>query len=334
MFVPDDLMMVQMRRLVLAVLASLLVTAPPTAQTPSAPSGELDAFMRDVLAKRDDNWKKLQQYIFDEQERANLRGPGELLLWGEKREYVWYPRDGFFVRSPVRFNGVSIGEREREKYEQVFLRRARDRDKRARDNDPDTAAPGPASAPADLQGFLQQTREPEFVSTAYFLQFKFDSGRYALVGPETIENRKVLKIEYYPTKLFSLEPKTRAEARGNQATGRTSSEKAYGDEVQRVMNKVSLVTMWVEPNHKQIVKYTFDNIGLDFLPAAWLIRVTDMKAHMLMTEAFPDVWLPRHVDAAAALLLAPGPLSLTYAIEYSGYREAVTSTRYRGVSKP
>ena len=27
-------------------------------------------------------------------------------IWGERREYTWYIRDGFFVRSPIKFNGV------------------------------------------------------------------------------------------------------------------------------------------------------------------------------------------------------------------------------------
>jgi len=282
------------------------------------------------LARRDDNWKKIQQYIFDEQERAEFRGPGEALLWGEKREYVWYPREGFFVRSPVRFNGVTIGERDREKYEQDFLTRAREREKRAKAKDPGVSPDPPA--PADVQSIIQQTREPPFVSSAYFLEFKFEGGRYALVGREAIDNRQVLRIEYYPTKLFSDEPERRTEAQANQATDRKSKEDAYGDEIQRLMNKVSLVTLWIEPNEKQIVKYTFDNIGLDFLPAAWLVRVTGLTANMLMTEAFPGVWLPKRVDVNGAVLLAPGPFSITHDIQYSGYREAVTSTKIRGVS--
>ena len=115
------------------VVGLLLIASPSSAQQPRAPTSELDTFMQQVLARRDDNWKKVQQYIFDEQERAEFRGPGEMLLWGEKREYLWYPRDGFFVRSPVRFNGVTIGERDREKYEQDFLRRARKREERAKE---------------------------------------------------------------------------------------------------------------------------------------------------------------------------------------------------------
>ena len=33
-----------------------------------------------------------------------------------------------------------------------------------------------------------------------------------------------------------------------------------------------------------------------------------------------------------AILLAPGPFSINYDIQYSGYREAATSTKYGGVS--
>jgi hypothetical protein len=321
-----------MRRFVsmLAVFAVTALAVPASAQTTAARPNELDTFMAQVLARRDDNWKKLQQYILDEQEHAELRGPGATLLWGDKREYVWYLRDGNFVRSPVRANGVAINETDREKYELDFLNRAREREKNGEKRSKDD---GPASAPpADVQSLIQQTRAPQFVSSAYFLQFKFEEGKYALVGREKIDGRDVLRIEYYPTKLFSEEPETRAEARTNQATGRKSKEDAYGDEVQRLMNKVSLVTLWVEPTQKQIVKYTFDNIGLDFLPAAWLVRVTDLKANMVMSEAFPGVWLPKRIDMSAGVLMAPGPLSMTYEIQYSGYREAATSAKYRGTT--
>jgi hypothetical protein len=119
--------------------------------------------MAQVLARRDENWKKVQQYILDERERVELRGPGEVLLWGARREYMWYPRDGFFVRSPIRFNGVEISEAEREKYEQNFLTRTKNRDERATERGKETEGTADV-APSDLQGFLQQTREPQFVS--------------------------------------------------------------------------------------------------------------------------------------------------------------------------
>jgi len=314
-------------RAVLSVIAAVCLTlVPATAQTPTA---ELDAFMAQVLTRRDENWKKVQQYILDEQERVEFRGPGETLLWGAKREYMWYPRDGFFVRSPVRFNGVAISESDREKYEQNFLRRTKNRDERVKQSGKETEDTTDAG-PADIQSLIQQTREPQFVSSAYFLKFKFESGRYALVGRETIDKQAVLRIEYYPARLFSDDPETRTAARAKQVTGPKSDGDAYGQEVQRLMNKVSRVTIWVEPNQKQIVKYTFENISLDFLPASWLVRVTDLRANMTMTEAFAGVWLPRRIAAVGALVLAPGPFSVTYDIQYSGYREATTGGKYLG----
>ena len=118
----------------------------------------------------------------------------------------------------------------------------------------------------------------------------------------------VLRIEYYPTRLFSDDPETRAEARANQVAGPKSRGDAYGEEMQRLMNKVSRVTLWVEPDQKQIVKYTFENVSLDFLPASWLVRVTELRANMLMTEAFPGVWLPRRIDVLGSFVLARRPL--------------------------
>ena len=91
-------------RLVVAVCVLIAVVAPARTPVSAAPS-DLDAFMRQVLAKRDDNWKKLQQYILDEREKIELRGPGHLPIWGDLREYTWYVRDGYFVRSPLKFNG-------------------------------------------------------------------------------------------------------------------------------------------------------------------------------------------------------------------------------------
>src|SRR5712671_5732706 len=105
-----------MRARLLLVLLALATAAPSvSAQQPAPPKGELDSFMEQVLARRDDNWKKLQQYILDEQERSELRGPGEALVWGTKRQYIWYVRDGYFVRSPVSANGVEIGQSDRQK---------------------------------------------------------------------------------------------------------------------------------------------------------------------------------------------------------------------------
>jgi len=308
-----------MRTLVVACLAVLALAPGPT---------DLDSFMQQVLARRDDNWKKLQQYVLDEQEQARLSGPGDALVWGEKREYTWYVRDGYFVRSPVRINGITVSEADREKYESDFLNRARDRDNRAASRGIESNDPV-AAAPADVQSLIRQTREPQFISSAYFLRFKFEPGHYAIVGREEIDNRDVLKIEYYPSRLFTDEPNTRTERRVRQTASKPSDD-AYSEEMQRLMNKVSLVTLWVEPNQHQIVKYTFDNAGLDFLPLGWLARVSELKANMSMSEAFPGVWLPKRIDSSGSIVMAPGRFDIVYSLEYSGYREAQVSTKIRG----
>jgi hypothetical protein len=310
------------------VCAGLSVAAAPA-------ENDLDALMRQVVARRDDNWKKLQQYVFDEREQFELRGPNRVTLWGERRDYTWFIRDGFFVRSPVKVNGVTISEAERQKFEASYLKQQQRRETRgerghvAVGNDgvsiqvPDTSEPTP-SADADLAqdvgGIIKQTRQPQFISTAYFLRFKFEEGKYALVGRETIDGREVLRVEYYPARMFSGSDRRR--------TGReqTSEDQARDKEFQRLMNKVALVTLWVEPKARQIVKYTFDNVGFDFLPAQWLVHVSDLKATMSVGQPFPEIWLPTALQIDLAMTAAFGQFDLRYGLDYHDYRvPSVTS---------
>ena len=78
-----------------------------------------------------------------------------------------------------------------------------------------------------FDGLIKQTREPEFISSAYFLRFKFEEGKYALVGRETLDGLDVLRIEYYPARLFarhepapSDEPARRRRTRTRQRRSR------------------------------------------------------------------------------------------------------------------
>ena len=41
--------------------------------------------------------------------------------------------------------------------------------------------------------------------------------------------------------------------------------------------KTSRVTLWVLPEEHQIVRITFDNVGLQFLPLRWLVQVDDIS---------------------------------------------------------
>jgi hypothetical protein len=301
----------------LILVAALLVLAPagPAAQT------DLDAFMRQVVARRDDNWKKLQQYILDERETIELRGPTRLPIWGEKRDYTWFVRDGFFVRSPVKFNGVAIPEAERRKFEADYLARQKRRDGRASAQS-DAPSDGAPADVADVGGLIQQTRQPQFVSSAYFLRFKFEEGKYALVGRETLDGRDVLRVEYYPERMI-----TGTDRRRNRDRRQSDKDRAYDAEIQRLMNKVALVTLWIEPKAHQIVKYTFDNVGFDFLPAQWLVHVNDAKATMTMAQPFPDVWLPDGVEMTIAMTLAIGQFDLHYALAYHDYRQPDVTTK-------
>ncbi len=287
--------------------------------TTYATQTDLDAFMRDVLATRDENWKKLQQYVLDERESIELRGPGRTPMWGERRDYTWFIRDGFFVRSPLRVNGVAIGEADRRRYEADFLAREQRRERRRAGGAAEPAAP--AGDAEDVDALLRQTRRPQFISSAYFLRFRFDEGQYALVGRETLDGREVLKIEYYPTNLFRGTDRRR--------TGREPSpeDKAYDAEFRRLMNKTALVTLWVEPGAHQIVKYTFDNVDFDFLPAQWLLHIDGLHGTMTMGQPFPGVWLPDTVDFQAALTLAVGQFDLSYTLQYHDYRRADVSTK-------
>lgn len=292
---------------------------------------DLDAFMKQVIERRDDNWKKLQQYVLDERESIELRGPGGVPLWGERRDYTWFIQDGYFVRSPLKVNGVGIGESDRRKYEAAFLKRAQARDKRAEER-------GDIQPPKDVDALIRQTREPQFISSAYFLRFKFDQGRYALVGRERLEDREVLRIEYYPQKLFAedKEERERRERRETQRGGKRKErclggcgkeDESYNQQLQRLMNKASRVTLWVEPDSHQILKYTFDDLGWDFLPGQWLVRIESVRASMTMGQPFPDVWLPRGLDMDLRMTLAPGDVEVHYALDYHDYRRAEVTTR-------
>jgi len=316
-----------------AGLLVLMTAGAPAHPAVAAAQNDLDAFMQRVVARRDDNWKKLQQYVLDERQEFDLRGPGNVRMWGEQRDYTWFIRDGFFIQSTVRFNGVTIGEDERRKAEDEYLRRAQRRDQRARGVGPDVApagTPAPESAGNDdnalnADALIRQTRQPEFISSAYFLRFKFDEGTYALVGREQFEGRDVLRVEYYPTKLFSNDrPGGRRGRRGPEPGSKEANQQS---EMRRLMNKVALITLWIEPASHQIVKYTFDNVDFGFLPGQWLVKVNTAKASMTMGQPFPDIWLPRGIDVNAAATLANGEFTFRATINYLDYREATVTTK-------
>ena len=331
------------RGLAVAATAMVVAVVLVSSRTPLAQT-DLDPFMRQVIERRDLNWKKLQQYVLDEREQVEMRGPSGAPLWGERRDYTWYIRDGFFVRSPLKVNGAPVGEPDRLKYEQEYLERERKRDAgvkaaggSATDHAP--AAPAADEAPRDADGLVRQLRQPQFISSAYFLRFTFDAGRYALVGRERLEGRDVLRIEYYPEKLFSPESRrdrrlASGDARGGRRGKNDEADKSLDAEVIRLMNKSSKVTLWIEPVSHQILKYTFDDLGWNFFPGQWLAQMDAVSASMTMGEPFPEVWLPRGLEINIGLLLAFGNVQMRYTLQYENYRQADVQSKIGVPDRP
>jgi len=172
-----------------------------------------------------------------------------------------------------------------------------------------------------VDAILKSTREPQFISSSYFLRFKFEPGHYAFVGPESYNGHQVLRIEYYPRHLYD------DDGPGHETDVEKAKEGKGGKEeidqrITRQMNKTALVTLWVEPNEHQIVQYRFENLPLDFLPARSLVRVDGFGATMKMGQPFPGVWLPQDIDATGTFTLALGTFDAAYAVRYRNFREA------------
>ena len=323
-------------------LALIALATPPqavSAQAPSTPAAaqakpaaaksDLDAFMEKVLARRDVNRKMLNQYVLDETETFEILGPGRWPLHRTRRDFTWYEREAMHVRSPVRFNGVAVGEKARLEYEQSWARRERDRLERKAKNEPDTREISVGSEGIQVSGATVPT-EPRFVSEAYFMDFTFEPGNYYLAGREQLEGQDVLRIEYYPTALFNDkdDEKTPREMKRKPSKD-DKRDRRIEQDLNRKMNKTALVTLWVDPAEHQIVKYTFDNVWLDFLPAAWLVRIDDLRASMTMGQPFPGVWLPRGMTIHAGLTLALGSFEAGYDRTFTNYREGEVKTRIR-----
>jgi hypothetical protein len=312
-----------LRTLLASALAFALGPSPvPSAfaqsQAPKAPPSELDAFMERVLARRDVNKKVLNDYILDEREQFEVLGPGRFPLHRTNREYTWFVREGIHVRSPVKFDGVTVPEPARVEAEDRWVRREKARaERKAKGQKEDNYI---AIGTEGISTSAVPT-EPRFVSESYFMDFKFEPGNYYLAGREQLEGHEVLKIEYYPTNMFKDNdtPEQRKRDRGQKEE----------DEIARKMNKTALVRLWVDPTNHQIVKYTFDNVWLDFLPAAWLVRVDAMRASMNMFQPFEGVWLPRGMEISAGVTLANGSFEARYGRSFSEYRQADVKSKIR-----
>src|SRR3954466_3451128 len=92
---------------------------------------DLDALMARCLERRNETWRALHDYVLDERQRFALEGPSDVRLFGSDEQYTWYVQDGILVRSPVRFNGVAVPDKDRREYEARWLNEERSRAERA-----------------------------------------------------------------------------------------------------------------------------------------------------------------------------------------------------------
>lgn len=476
----------------LAVVAALMAGPSLAAGQDDGADSEIDRFMERVLERRTENAAARRQYVLDEDIRFRVTGPGGEPLWGSHREFTWYERDGIFVRSPVRADGVDIDEERRREYENEWLERERRSARRRRPDgvsratismrsprtnvelaierlwggevdgelldaivdqalewgdhhaaivaashrilaarggigavgfevavaqgrdgfvmleegrlypeevaamldgvvsaaapaaadasdeefdrllelfelavrfrvrfrppeatgmagarraafadareavlgipEPPAAGGGPGAAAGEsavldgggwqIPGSTEAIPEPRFVTDAYFLDFAFEPGNYLLAGRETLNGRDVLRIEYYPDELFV--GRTDPDAGDTEAAAADRSSAAS-------MNKTSLITLWIDPAEHQVIRYTFDNLGFDFLPGRWLVRLDDLTATMTMGQPFEGVWLPQEIEIRAAMSLATGSYEMTGTRSYSNYRAADSGGRIRSV---
>lgn len=337
------------------------VSAAPGGQAkPAAPLTDLDVFMSRVLERRNENWKTLHDYILSERETFQVLGPGGIPLAGQRRDFQWFIRDGYLVRSPVKANGASLGEADRRKYEDDWLKKEKDREQRAKEK---AAKKGTDAVEAEVVDELRTIdpgsdkevvalvgTEPRFISEAYFMKFPFEPGNYYLAGRETMDGRPVVKIEYYPRRLFNddereetsvtvttggdVKVKTADARQAGKEKPKRPPKRDRGDdienEIEAALNKVTMVTMWIDPAEYQIVRFAFDNADWGFLPGRAIVRVDQAKATMSMGRYFENVWLPNEITFTFGATFAAGSYRFRYGREFYDYRKGEVSARIRG----
>ena len=287
----------------LALVVLLVAVASwPGAPAASASQGpqddDVDAFMEKVLERRVSNREALYRHTVRDRESLNVNGPGGQAIESFQGEYIWYVREGYLVRSPWEVNGVRVGDDDREEAERRWLDRAREREERQREREREAEESG------------------EALERDYFLGFPFEPGNYFVAGREERNGHDVLRIEYYPEKLFEDDDEG-------------AEPDAEDEEWTRRFQKTTLVTLWVLPEEHQILEISFENVGLEFLPMRWLVQIDDVEASMTMHRPFPDqdVWLPSAIRAHGSATMATGSYGIEYSLDYFDYREAEVAAK-------
>ena len=313
------------RLLALTLLVVPILTAPAVGMARAAAGQEdddIDVFMEKVLERRVTNWEDLYRYTVRDREVIDVKGPGGVKIESQVGEYTWYVRDGYMVRSPDTLNGAKVGDAEREKAENRFLKRVRKRDEERAEKDVEAD---------EERGEGDEAPDEAGAEREYFLGFPFEPGNYYLAGFEDFEGQEVARIEYYPQELFEDGDEEDAGDADAEDADDGGIEDAAADEWTQRFQKTSRVTLWVLVDRHQIVKVAYDNVGLDFLPYRWLVQVEDIRAELVMHQPFPDedVWLPRDIVVEGEFSVATGAYTMSYTLEYFGYQETDVAAKVR-----
>jgi hypothetical protein len=255
-----------------------------------AAQDDVDDFMEQVLAKREINWEATYDYVFNEVEKLRIRGTEIAALQSFDQEYTWYVREGYLVRSPWSINGVEVDKETREQAELEWI--------------------------ADIKEDENNAR----IQRDSFFDFEFEPGNYLFAGREIFAGREVVRIEYYPTDAVFGDDDDR-ERRQRRDRDRIEDDEFDEEEFEHMFAKTSLVTLLVVAEEHQIVKWTFENVGFEFLPYRWLFRMDELRASMVMNQPIEGVWLPHQIQVSASASTASFDLEVAYSREFSDYKE-------------
>lgn len=263
--------------------------AQPGAEAAPADDNEIDRLVKEVFARRHGGeWRRLGDFVLREVLTIAIEAPSDSPLAGFRltREYEWFVRDGWAMRSPVRVDGIVVDEARRRRYEHDW-RRAEQRRRAALE-------------------VGEGAPEPRFVTNFhYFLEWDLEPGDCYFVGREAASGRDVLRLECYPTGSLAEEA---------------------GGRINRGIRKTSMLTLWLEPEARRIVRYAFENSGLDFLPFRWLARADGFRASLEMVPV-GGAWMPGRMRLSARITTARGEIGVTVTQRFFEYREAETGAR-------
>ncbi len=107
--------------------------------------------------------------------------------------------------------------------------------------EPNARADRPSDDPAAPSG-ATPIPTPRFVSEAYFMDFKFEPGNYYLAGREQLDGQQVLRIEYYPKRMFNDSEEDQTKTRTRLAPTRKATVSASGIASSRTASEIASVS--------------------------------------------------------------------------------------------